>query len=146
MKRYFDSSVLFKAYIRERESEEAISWITKSNPPLPFTHLHEIEIKTALRSKAQRREINLSELKKALKGLEQDLVSGVLVRPSYELAEVFQRAEEVSARYAGVYACRTLDILHVAAALILKAEHFFSFNARQNTIAQKAGLIIQNRG
>jgi hypothetical protein len=38
--------------------------------------------------------------------------------------------------------CRTLDVLHVACACELAADHFLSFDQRQKTLARKAGLNV----
>jgi predicted nucleic acid-binding protein len=54
------------------------------------------------------------------------------------------RAFEVCAQLAHKHAARlgvrTLDTLHVASALELKAEHFWTFDGRQGKLAAAAGL------
>ena len=39
--------------------------------------------------------------------------------------------------------CRTLDIIHVAAALVLGAKEFVTFDARQGALAKKVGLTVR---
>ncbi len=143
--RYFDTSVLFKIYVEEARSNEAIALVKKGSPPLPVTHLHEIEMRTAFRARAQRGEMSKADLQRTLQAFESDLASGILHRPTYDLVEIFRHAEELSALYASKYACRTLDILHVAAALTLRATEFVTFDVRQKVIAKEVGLFILDR-
>jgi predicted nucleic acid-binding protein len=89
--------------------------------------------------------MNKTDLLRTLQAFESDLVSGILRRPTYDLVEMFRQAEELSALYASRYACRTLDILHVAAALTLRATEFATFDLRQKVIAREAGLSVLNR-
>ncbi|MFY9988683.1 MAG: hypothetical protein WAK31_28280 [Chthoniobacterales bacterium] len=48
MKRYFDTGVLVKAYAVEPGTAQALVLIRQVKPPIPFTHLHGIEIRSAL--------------------------------------------------------------------------------------------------
>ena len=41
------------------------------------------------------------------------------------------------------FGIRTLDVVHVATALELKVDHFFTFDHRQALVAQKVGLSIK---
>ena len=49
----------------------------------------------------------------------QDIVTGRWQRPAYTAATVEQKADELSAGHSATLGCRTLDIIHVAAALVL---------------------------
>jgi hypothetical protein len=40
-------------------------------------------------------------------------------------------------------ACKSLDVLHVAAARVMRAEVFLTFDSRQMTLAASAGLNVQ---
>ena len=40
--------------------------------------------------------------------------------------------------------CRTLDIIHVAAALVLEAKEFVTFDTRQAALAKQAGLTVKS--
>ena len=45
--------------------------------------------------------------------------------------------------YSATLRCRTLDIIHVAAALVLGTHEFITFDARQGTLAKRAGLTVK---
>ena len=145
MKSYFDSAVLVKAYCLETTSPQALSLIKRATPPLPFTPLHALEIRNALRLKRHRKELTEFQLRGALQSLQDDIDSGFLVGQDQDLREVFAHAESLSAEHTVSTGARSLDILHVAAALILMTDEFVSFDHRQRSLAAKAGLKILPR-
>jgi predicted nucleic acid-binding protein len=55
---------------------------------------------------------------------------------------VFDRCVQLTQRYASRVALRTLDTLHVASALELGAERFWTFDERQAKLAKAAGLNL----
>ena len=143
MTAYFDTSVLLKSYVTEKDSAAADALILGILEPIPFTHFHAVEIRTALRLKCGRGEITVAQLKGALRDLQEDIDAGVLDRPEYDLPGVFHKAEELSAKYAAVTFARGLDILHVAAAVLIGARQFVTFDARQAALASRAGLELR---
>jgi predicted nucleic acid-binding protein len=52
----------------------------------------------------------------------------------------FDVCRELARRYAARLGSRTLDTLHVAGALELKAERFWTFDERKAKLARAAGL------
>jgi predicted nucleic acid-binding protein len=142
---YFDSSVLVKAYCLEPTSPQALALIRRVTPPLLFTPLHSLEIRNALRLKRHRKEMRPSQLRGALQCLQDDVASGFLQPPDQELGAVYIQAELLSAAHAVSTGARSLDILHVAAALVLKADEFISFDRRQRALATRAGLRVRPR-
>ena len=65
-----------------------------------------------------------------------------MANPGLDLEAMFHRAEGLSAKYAAETGARSLDILHVAAAVELDADAFASFDERQRAMARKAGLKL----
>lgn len=145
MNTYFDTGVLVKMYVQEENSAEALALIRKAELPLPLTHLHEIELSTAIRLKRFRNELSLVEEKEALRLLATDVVEGRLQRPEYDLAMVFHRGEALSARHAAISGARSLDLLHIAAALEINCRRFCSFDERQRRVAAREGLTVVPR-
>ncbi len=62
------------------------------------------------------------------------------VSPS--LPEMLVEAERLSARHSEALGTRTLDILHVAAALVLGATQLLTFDDRQAGLARDVGLHV----
>src|SRR5439155_12845831 len=96
----------------------------RHEPPAVLTHLHRVELTTAWHLKVFRRELHLETVMQALADLEHDVDAGVWEPPAYDLGDVHTRAEHLARRHAAALGARSLDILHVAAALALGATRF----------------------
>lgn len=142
MRTYFDTALLVKAYVEEPTSPLADALLKTATLPVSFTELHGLEVRTALRLKHFRGELSSVELTGALRSLQEDLAAGLLAKPELDLGAMFNQAEVLSARHVGLTGARSLDILHVAAALELDVEAFASFDERQRAVAQRAGLKL----
>ena len=139
---YLDSSALIKLYVPEENSAEVARYVLRRRQSLPLSPLHELELKNALRAKAFRKEASRKSVNAALRHLCADIASGIFVRPPLDWPEVFEAAEALSQRSTATVGGRSLNLLHVASAKILKARGFLTFDQRQATLARKAGLKI----
>ncbi len=142
MKTYIDTSLFVKSFVLEPDSPEAVEIIEASGEPFAFSHLHEIEIPNAIRLKRFRGEITRAQETKALRAFAADVESGRFARPAYDIGAVFSRAEQLSARHSGDIGTRSLDLLHVAAALEAGCTGFASFDERQRKAAVLSGLKV----
>jgi hypothetical protein len=139
---YIDTGILVKSYVFEANSPQAIAIIEAAGEPLVFSHFHGIEIPNAIRLKRFRGEITEAEEAEAIKVFQADIEAGRLARPGYDLEEAFKRAGMLSAQHSGTVGSRSLDILHVAAALECGCARLASFDERQRRIASLAGLQV----
>lgn len=141
-KTYIDTGILVKSYVREPDTPEALAIIEAAGDPLLFSHIHEIEIPNAIRLKRFRGEITKEEESAAIQIFCDDIKVGRMMKPEYDLAEVFNRAERLSAKFSGEIGTRSLALLHVAAALEVGCTVFASFDERQRKGAALAGLKV----
>ena len=141
-KTYLDTAVFVKGYVLESDSFKATAILQSETLPLIFSHIHEIEIPNAIRLKRFRGEISQSQEKAALQLFRDDIKAGRLVRIECDLAEVVRRAEALSAEYSGDFGTRSLDLLHIAAALVAGCKSFVSFDDRQRKVAALSGLEL----
>jgi predicted nucleic acid-binding protein len=139
---YLDSSVIVKLYVLEEHSSAVSKYVRALNHPLPFTHLHYLETRNGLRLKVFRKEADAKSAAASMGLLDDDLKSGVLVRPELHWIDVFRRADELSEAFSKKFGSRSLDLLHIASALLLAAEEFVTFDDRQNATARMAGLKV----
>jgi hypothetical protein len=139
---YVDTGVLVKLYSVEANSGQAISLVSNYAPPLPLTIWQELELRTALRGRVFRKEITAADLLKSLVDFDSDITSGRWQRTAIDTGDVHRQAEKLSALYAASIGCRTLDTLHVAAALLGHADELITFDKRQGRLAQRAGLRV----
>lgn len=142
MSAYFDSGVIAKWYVPEHGSAAVHALRKKFRPPAVLTHLHRIELVAAFHLKVFRKEMPLAIATQAVADLQTDVDAGIWSTPSYDLAAVHARAEHLASRYAAKLGTRTLDILHVAAALELGEKRFVTSDVRQARLAAAVGLRV----
>lgn len=78
----------------------------------------------------------------ALDDLDADIQAGRLVLVDTLWRRTLDLSAELSQRHTAKLGTRTLDVLHVAAALTLDMIHFVSYDARQAKLAKAAGLRV----
>ncbi len=139
---YADTGVMVKGYVLESDSEAAIGILNFLGEHLLYSHLHSIEIPNAIRLKRFQGEITKSQEIAANRAFLSDIESGVLTHCDYDLGEVFLLAERLSAKHSAIIGSRSLDLLHVAAALESGATHFASLDLRQRRVATLSGLKL----
>jgi predicted nucleic acid-binding protein len=139
VKTYFDSSALVAVYVTERFSARARAEARRAGQ-LPFTGLHELEVRNTFRVLHGRRSIDERAGLMLAGHLEEDIGAGRLLRVPVDYAGLFTRSCELSDRHSARLLCRSLDILHVACALDLACQRFVSGDDRQLRLARTAGL------
>jgi predicted nucleic acid-binding protein len=139
---YADTGLLCSLYAPDVHTARAIACLGKQVQPLPIVWLHQLEVRNALRLRVFRREITGTQRDNSLNALLADLANGVLVTASPPLTAVLTEAERLGALHSETFGTRSLDILHVAAAIVLGSREFLTFDHRQASLARAAGLIV----
>ena len=142
MSLYYDSSVIVKLYAREDLSDTVARFVTRQGHAVVVNRLHEIEIRNALRLKRFRNEIDPGQLVTSLGMIATDFLARKLIRQDVNWGLVYDTAERLSAALAGAVGLRTIDLLHVAAALSQKADGLVSLDQRQCAGARRSGLEV----
>lgn len=139
---YYDTGVLLKLYTVEPESASVRAFVTQAAEAIPFLSLHQSECASALHLKAFRGECSVQQANQALGDIDEDLRSGVFNRMLPDWESVWAKAFELSQAYASITGCRTLDTLHVSAALHLGIRKFATSDQRQAGLASRVGLRV----
>ncbi len=140
MRVYADSSFLVSCYLVDANTAQAKAYLNGRDTPLPFTALHELEVRNALRLGVFRGVLREEQAKAAIANLDSDLHAGRLVRTIVKWPVVFRLASRLSEQHAVTTGTRSLDILHVAAAKALRLKESASFDSRQRALGAAAGL------
>ncbi|MDQ8206609.1 type II toxin-antitoxin system VapC family toxin [Coraliomargarita sp. SDUM461003] len=138
---YFDTSSLLKLYNEENGSREVIA-IAQSQAIIPLSFIGEMELRNSLRVLYGRKRIHAEELEQALLYIEEDIASGRLQRLHPDPLRIENQCFELSRLYSADNLCRTLDILHVATAIISNIKHFVTCDKRQAQLAAEVGLNL----
>ncbi len=136
---YFDSSALVAIYVTGPFSTRARAEAIHAGA-VAFTPLHDLEVRNAFRALHGRKALSALQRAELERLLELDLRAGRLLHTPLDLAAVFHRAARLSAAHTSKLLCRSLDILHVAAAVELQRVGLVSADERQLNPAAAAGL------
>lgn len=139
MTRYFDSSALVAIYVTEAFSKKARRE-ARAAVQIPYTELHDLEVRNAMRLLRGRGLLDAKETRDLLGQLDADREAQRVVDARLDLFEVFRHAGELSRSHTATLLCRSLDILHVAAALQLGCAALVSGDSRQLSLAKDVGL------
>ena len=135
---YLDTSFLVSLYINDGHSHEARARIA-SAPALWFTPLHRAEWEHVVGQHVFRGEISPSEAQRVNAKLEEHRSAGRWISvPVPE--DAFEVCSELGRKYGLRLWMRMLDTLHVACALELKANSFWTFDERQAKLAKAQGM------
>jgi predicted nucleic acid-binding protein len=137
---YADTSVLVSLYLPDAHSEDAQRSMAQ-RPRLWLTPLHRAEWTNAIAQHIFQRKISAREAQQLFRVFQQDREAALWIEA--DLPEtVWEACVTLARRHVARLGVRTLDTLHVASALELKAESFWSFDQRQAKLAKAAGLKI----
>jgi hypothetical protein len=142
MNAYADTGFLCSLYCPDAHTDRAVTRMSRQSLPLPFIWLHQLELRNALRLRVFRGEITPLQRDASLNVMLADLSGGVLAVAAPPLAEVMIEAERLSALHSETLGTRSLDVLHVASALVLGAGELLTFDNRQGALARAAGLKV----
>ena len=136
---YFDSSAVVKLYVQER-GRTAVLRLLRQHEVVASAILP-IEIRGALRRRADENVIGRSRLPAALKQLALDRTQWNLLSVS---TEILERTEQIVASHS----VRTLDAIHIASAQEFAGQlrariPFISADHRQIDAAVALGLIVE---
>lgn len=139
---YCDSSFLVALIVPDAWTPEARDMVSRYRDPIPLVPIGEVELFTRIHRALGDKRLNVSEHSAVLRQIEEDLSDGILVRKKPGSQELLAEALKLSKKHAPNLNIRSLDILHVAAARVLRYSNFVSFDRRQRDFASAAGLRV----
>lgn len=140
---FADTGFIASLYLEESTSEAADAALGAKREPLPLTPLALLELRNAFNRSVQRRRITMAQRDALWQDVEADIASGFLVPTPVAADELHKKARQLSDRHTPTLGTRSLDLLHVAAALLLGAKEFFSFDDRQRKAAASEGMKVK---
>lgn len=136
-----DTSFLISYYGDDVNSEAARAQMSRVTA-LTIHTVSDFEITNALRLLVFRGKITVTQRETWLEAYRADMQRGALISEPVALSSVFEAAEEISAKYTETGGHRAYDILQVAAAKLLGATEFWSFDSKQRALAQAEGMAV----
>lgn len=154
MSPYADTNFFTRLYLELPESPEAdrLLQTLRRGPsaPLPLTWLHRLETLNAfqiyvfLARQARQPFVSPEQAALAWANFQGDIQQAEFLRPvTIPTAELEKQFEELSLRHTARHGFRTYDLLHVATALTLKCDRFWSFDPKASKLAALEGLKVR---
>jgi predicted nucleic acid-binding protein len=135
---YADSSFFVSIYLEDAHSKAA-EQLLDSGVRVWFTPLHAAEYAHAVAQQVFFKNLTMAEAQQATREFEKDRTGGLWVETDMPV-NVFGVCAELARHHGPKLGMRTLDSLHVACALGLRAERFWTFDERQAKLARAEGL------
>jgi predicted nucleic acid-binding protein len=138
---YVDTSFLISLYSLDVNSPAAARTMQASRGDHLVSTLAELEAANALQLRIFRKEVSAAQAHSSGAAFEKDLLDGVFhLQPLTEQA--FEKARQLSRQNTARLGARTADLLHVAAALDLRADYLYTFDQQQRKLAQTVGMKV----
>ncbi len=140
---FADTSFIASLYLKETTSAQARAVVQAAPVRLPLIPLAMLELRNSFNRAVQRQRITAAQRDALWQDVEADIAGGFLVPTPVPSDELHKTARQLSDRHTPTLGTRSLDLLHVAAALVLEAKEFFSFDDRQRQAAASEGLRVK---
>jgi predicted nucleic acid-binding protein len=136
---YFDTSALVAVYVTEVHSPRARRALRRHRS-IPFTALHRLELRNSLELLVGRALLSSAERDGLVTQIQEDRQAGRLMDAAVDWQVILTSAGDLSIAHTKRCLTRSLDLLHVAAAVELKCEIFVSGDRRQLKAARAVKL------
>jgi predicted nucleic acid-binding protein len=151
MKPYADTNFLARLYLDYAETDEALKKVRVGRPDkgiiLPIVWLHRVEMTNTfqfyafLSRQGRLPRVTPESAHAANVSFHSDVKQSAFLGPaSLILGDLEAKFEELSLRHTAKYGFRTYDVLHVASALLLGCDEFWSFDEKALKLASLEGL------
>lgn len=137
-----DTSFLFSLYGNDTHTPDAVAWCKRVARSISISPLNRFELINSLRFAEYRRILQPGEAATRLLLFHNAIAAGRLIEATCNLADVLAEATLLSAAHTLSGGHRGFDILHAAAARIMGATHFLTFDINQQRLATAAGLKL----
>lgn len=140
---YCDTSFLTSLYVDgDAFHSTARREAARFTEAIPYTNLSELEFRNALHRSLGDGSLDSSGHDAIVRDVNRDEADGLIERVTLNQIKLYERALMLSRKHTPAIGCRSLDILHVAAAVVLGASKFASFDERQRRLAHTVGLTL----
>ena len=135
---YADTSFLTAIYVVDSHTPIVLQRLA-AKPEVLITPFNRSEAANAVFRQTFLGKLSLAEATRAWQSFESDCASGVWNFRAFPDA-AWETCSDLAKRHGPALGVRTLDSLHVACALELRADKFWTFDDRQARLAEAVGL------
>jgi predicted nucleic acid-binding protein len=141
---YADSGFVVSLYLTtEGTSAQARKEVKRASKPILLSPLSLLEIRNALNFGINRDEITSEQRDAVLSEIDAQIEKGFFRLVDASQTSIYAKAQELSNKHTPTTATRSLDLMHLAAALLTEARTFLTFDKRQAKAASTEGLVVK---
>lgn len=141
---YADSGFVVSLYLTtEGTSAQARKEVKRASKPILLSPLSLLEIRNALNFGINRGEITGEQRDAVLSEIDAQIEKGFFRLVDTSQTSIYAKAQELSNKHTPTTATRSLDLMHLAAALLTEARTFLTFDKRQAKAASTEGLVVK---
>ena len=140
---YWDSSAIAKLYLKEADSDKYLE-LAKTAIPVRTSPLGQFEVTLAIRRHELDGKLDAQSANELVDELLVDLGESTveLIATDFEIHAEFQHVLQTCFQRPQPISIRTLDALHLAAALSVSETEFVSNDIRQRAAAKAMGMTV----
>jgi predicted nucleic acid-binding protein len=141
---YADSGFVVSLYLTtEGTSAQARKEVKRAGKPVVLSPLSLLEIRNTLNFGINRGEITSEQRDAVLAEINTQIETGFFRLVDASQSSIHAKAQELSDKHTRAVATRSLDLMHIAAALLSGARTFLTFDKRQAKAAAAEGLVVK---
>ena len=141
---YADSGFVVSLYLTtEGTSAQARKEVKRASKPILLSPLSLLEIRNALNFGINRGEIIGEQRDAVISEIDAQIEKGFFRLVDASQTSIYAKAQELSNKHTPTTATRSLDLMHLAAALLTEARTFLTFDKRQAKAASTEGLVVK---
>jgi uncharacterized protein len=141
-KTYVDPSALRRLYVHDDRSRAFCAWRSRIGGSLPLTLHGRAELVNSIALAVFRRDISPEAGQGAMADIDGDIAARRLVLVDLLWRRTLKQAADLSQEHTPKLGTRTLDVLHVATALVLGCRNFVTYDDRQAALAGAVKLRL----
>ena len=141
---YADSGFVVSLYLTtEGTSAQARKEVKRASKPILLSPLSLLEIRNALNFGINRGEITGDQRDAVLVEIEAQIEKGFFRLVEASQSSIYAKAQELSNAHTPTVATRSLDLMHLAAAILSNAGAFLTFDKRQTKVAMVEKIVVK---
>ena len=141
---YADSALVVSLYLTtEGTSVQARKEVKRAGKPVLLSPLSLLEIRNALNFGINRGEVTSEQRDAVLAEIDTQIETGFFRLVDASQSSIHAKAQELSNKHTPALVTRSLDLMHLAAALLPGARTFLTFDKRQAKAAAAEGLVVK---
>ncbi len=137
-----DTGFVAKLYLLEPESEQARTIIYGITSPVLLTALHALEVANTFQRAVFSKVITPAQAQGCLQDFNADQTAGLFKIVALDHTRLLESAQALTQKHTATIGTRTLDLIHIAAALEMGADTILSRDDRQRKAAQAEGMNV----